>query len=85
MMIKKTLILLFVSLISFNASSFANVITDPPGEQEGDSINQKIDGKKEGYWIIWAHMRNLPDFKPNDKIEEGNYKTNRKMEQTPKP
>jgi len=79
MMIKKTLILLFVFLISFNASSFANVITDPPGEQEGDSINQKIDGKKEGYWIIWAHMRNLPDFKPNDKIEEGNYKTNRKI------
>ena len=82
MMIKRTLILLFVFLISLNASAFAYVITDPPGDQgdqEGDSINQKIDGKKEGYWIIWAHMRNLPDFKPNDKIEEGNYKTNRKI------
>ena len=61
MMIERTLILLFVFLISLNASAFSNVITDPPGDQEGDSINQKIDGKKEGYWIIWAHMRNLPD------------------------
>ena len=79
MMIKRTFILLFVFLISVNAHAFASLITDPPVDQEGDSINQKIDGKKEGYWIIWAHMRNLPDFKPNDKIEEGNYKTNRKI------
>ena len=50
-MIERTLILLFVFLISLNASAFANVITDPPVDQEGDSINQKIDGKKEGYWI----------------------------------
>lgn len=79
MKINRTIILLFVFLISFNANAFANVFTIPLGNQEGDSINQKIDGKKEGYWIIWAHMRNLPDFKPNDKIEEGNYKTNRKI------
>lgn len=72
---KSTYILIFISLISF--SSFA--ITDPITNGQNDTINQKVDGKKEGYWIIWAHMRNLPDFKPNDKVEEGNYKTNRKI------
>ena len=51
-MIKRTFILLFVFLISVNAHAFAPLITDPPADQEGDSINQKIDGKKEGYWII---------------------------------
>ena len=70
MIMKITLILLFVFIIGFDANANIDWITDPPVEQEGDSINQKIDGKKEGYWIIWAHMRNLPDFKPNDKIEE---------------
>ena len=62
MMIKRTFIILIVSLIGFNAKAY----TDPPGGQENDTINQKVDGKKEGYWIIWAHMRNLPDFKQND-------------------
>ena len=75
MLIKRAYILLIAFLVGFNA----NAMTDPPGDQENDTINQKIDGKKEGYWIIWAHMRNLPDFKPNDKIEEGNYKSNRKI------
>lgn len=75
MVIKRTFILLIVFLIGFNS----NAITDPPTGQENDTINQKVDNKKEGYWIIWAHMRNLPDFKPNDKIEEGVYKTNRKI------
>ena len=46
--------------------------------QTSDTINQTINGKKEGYWIIYAHMRNLPDYKPNDIVEEGKYKSSRK-------
>ena len=69
------LLILSVVVLSFNGMA----LTDPPGGQDNDTINQKVDGKKEGYWIIWAHMRNLPDFKPNDKVEEGRYKTNRKI------
>lgn len=46
--------------------------------QDNDTINQKIDGKKEGYWIIYAHMRDFSGYKPNDVVEEGRYKTNRK-------
>ncbi len=47
--------------------------------QDNDTINQKVDGKKEGYWIIYAHMRDFSDYKPNDIVEEGLYKTNRKF------
>lgn len=60
------------------SSSYATLdYNDTPGQN--DTINQKIEGRKEGYWIIWAHMRNLPDFKPNDKVEEGNYEMNKKI------
>ena len=46
---------------------------------QGATINETIDGKKEGPWVIFASMRNLTDYKPEDKYEEGNYKTNRKV------
>ncbi len=77
-MMKKIYAILF-TLCLLSTSGSAMTKTDPPGGQEKDTINQKVDGRKEGYWIIWAHMRNLPDFKPNDKVEEGNYKSNRKI------
>ena len=44
-----------------------------------DSINQTIEGKKEGYWIIYGKMRNLPDYKPDGIIEEGVFKSSRKQ------
>jgi antitoxin component YwqK of YwqJK toxin-antitoxin module len=52
-------------------------VTDPT-DQSSDTLNQKVDGKKHGYWIIFAHMRNMPDYAPDDVIEEGRYKMNRK-------
>lgn len=46
---------------------------------QGNTINETIEGKKEGAWVIFANMRNLPDYKPEDKYEEGSYKSNRKL------
>jgi antitoxin component YwqK of YwqJK toxin-antitoxin module len=46
--------------------------------QNTDTINRTVEGKKEGYWIIYAHMRNEPDYMPNDIIEEGLYVASRK-------
>ncbi|MCB9188712.1 MAG: hypothetical protein H6599_05455 [Flavobacteriales bacterium] len=51
--------------------------TDPT-DQNSDTLNQSVDGKKHGYWVIFAHMRNMPDYAPDDVIEEGRYKMNRK-------
>ncbi len=51
---------------------------EEPGDQENDTINQKVEGKKEGFWIIYAHMRNLADYKPSSVVEKGNYKRSRK-------
>ena len=44
-----------------------------------DTINQTVDNKKQGYWIIIGNMRNLPDYNPSDTIEEGFFKNNRKV------
>ncbi len=49
-----------------------------PLEYQGRTINQTIDGKKEGPWVIFAKMRNLKGYQPDDKYEEGDYKSNRK-------
>jgi len=46
---------------------------------QGNTINETIEGKKEGPWVIFASMRNLPDYKSEDKYEEGSYKSNRKV------
>lgn len=51
---------------------------EPGDEQGNDTINKKIEGKKEGYWVVYAHMRNLSDYKPSSIIEQGNYKKSRK-------
>jgi len=72
------LIYLFIILfISYSASAF-NSIVEPGDEQGNDTINQKLEGKKEGFWIIYAHMRNLSDYKPSSVIEQGSYKRSRK-------
>jgi antitoxin component YwqK of YwqJK toxin-antitoxin module len=43
-----------------------------------DSINQTVEGKKEGYWIIYGKMRTLEEYLEDDVIEEGMYKNSRK-------
>ncbi len=66
--------LLLTSLFFFANDGFV----EPGDEQENDTINQKKEGKKEGYWIIYAHMRNLSDYKPSSVIEKGSYIKSRK-------
>ena len=67
-----TLSIVLASLLAFGANA-------QPMEYQGQTINQTIDGKKEGPWVIFAKMRNLKGYKPDDKYEEGNYKANRKV------
>ena len=43
-----------------------------------DSVNRTIEGKKEGYWIIYGKMRNLEEYQDDEVIEEGKYKNGRK-------
>ena len=63
--------LLPVSLLAGDLASF--------GQTESmDSINQTIEGKKEGYWIIYGKMRNLPEYLANEVIEEGQFNNSRK-------
>lgn len=61
-----------------NANSSIDFDGNDPKLQNADTINRTVEGKKEGYWIIYAHMRNEPDYKPNDVIEEGRYVASRK-------
>jgi antitoxin component YwqK of YwqJK toxin-antitoxin module len=49
-----------------------------PIEFEGATYNETLDGKKEGQWIYFARMRDLAEFAPDAKVEEGTYKSNRK-------
>jgi len=69
--------ILLISLLFFTTMSVSALETDYG--QDNDTINQKVDGKKEGYWIIYAHMRDFSGYKPNDIVEEGRYKANRKF------
>lgn len=45
----------------------------------GDTIN-KVDQSnfKQGHWIYFGNMTNLPEYKPEQKVEEGKYQDNRK-------
>lgn len=72
----KNLLLIICIIFSIPMLSFGGV-TDPT-DQSSDTLNQEVDGKKHGYWVIFAHMRNMPDYAPDDVIEEGRYKMNRK-------
>lgn len=68
-----TLLILLLSTTLVSAR-----VGDKDYGQDIDTINQKVDGKKEGYWIIYAHMRDYSGYKPNDIVEEGLYKVDRK-------
>ncbi|MBL4625168.1 MAG: toxin-antitoxin system YwqK family antitoxin, partial [Flavobacteriales bacterium] len=46
---------------------------------DGDTINVVDENNmKQGHWIIFGKMKNLPDYGPDQKVEEGPYKNNRK-------
>jgi antitoxin component YwqK of YwqJK toxin-antitoxin module len=66
-----TILILALVLMSVNSAFVA--------QNPADTINQKDSlHKKQGYWKIYAHMRNEPDYKPEEIIEEGNYLNDRK-------
>ncbi|RMG78739.1 MAG: toxin-antitoxin system YwqK family antitoxin [Bacteroidetes bacterium] len=45
----------------------------------GDTINKKdATGKKQGHWIYFGNMTNLPDYAPDQIVEEGDFVNNRK-------
>jgi hypothetical protein len=56
---------LFVCTLNIDINIYA--------QSEVDTINQTIDGKKQGFWIILGSMRNLPDYNPIDIIEKDPY------------
>lgn len=65
--------ILILALVLMNANS-AFVAQNP-----SDTINQKDSlHKKQGYWKIYAYMRNEPGYKPDEIIEEGYYLNDRK-------
>ncbi|MFN3917183.1 MAG: toxin-antitoxin system YwqK family antitoxin [Flavobacteriales bacterium] len=45
----------------------------------GEEVNKKVDGMKEGKWVIQGSMVNLKDYKPDSVVEEGMYSKNRKV------
>ncbi len=47
-------------------------------EYDGKYVNRVINGKREGHWIIFAHTKNLPDYSPNAKYEEGKFMAGRR-------
>jgi antitoxin component YwqK of YwqJK toxin-antitoxin module len=62
----------FFSLLLSICTSFASLAQE-------DTLNQTINGQKEGSWILLG--KDNPDMKrcPSCKIEEGNYRNNRKQ------
>ena len=73
---KITIKVIFLALL---ISGISSIVSAQSLVYQGVTVNETIDGKKEGPWVIFASMRNLPDYKPEDKYEEGSYKTNRKV------
>ncbi len=63
---------MLICFIETNANNIQNQLSN-------DTINQTVDNRKHGYWIILGNMRNLPDYNPTDTIEEGFFKNNRKV------
>lgn len=44
-----------------------------------DTLNQTdATGKRQGFWIIWNKLINKPDYKPEQKVEEGRYVDSKK-------
>ena len=53
-------------------------ITTPNFQTQNDTLNQSLDGRKQGYWIIWSEMRPDLGYPLGTRIEEGTYKADRK-------
>jgi antitoxin component YwqK of YwqJK toxin-antitoxin module len=66
---KKSLLILFFITVKIAVAQSST----------SDSTNQfSPDGLKQGYWVLYGKDKNLPNYKPEDKVEEGKYMDNRK-------
>ena len=67
-------ILLFFFALSLSMAHANN-------DDQNEPVNQKsADGKKTGHWIYYGKdKRNKPEYKPEEKVEEGGYVNNRKQ------
>lgn len=48
------------------------------GNDQGEPLNQKVDGKKQGKWIYFGKDKPELGYPAEGKVEEGNYKDDRK-------
>lgn len=69
-------ILPFLSALLFWAVSFsdAHAVAGQAGINQTDA-----NGWKQGHWVITASMKATPGFKPEQPVEEGDYKDNKKV------
>lgn len=71
---------LFVTCLLFVLGGVAVYANSQSFVYEGEEVNKKdAQGRKQGKWVILGKMKNLPGYAPEEKIEEGEYKDNRKM------
>lgn len=72
---KKVICIAFVSVFSLGYAQ------ETPFEIfENDTINYTDENNlKQGFWKIWGKTKRLPDYDPDQVVEEGPYKNSRKM------
>lgn len=67
------------SNFNFAATSFLFPNDRGLNNENIDTINKREEKNlKEGHWIYFGKMAHLPDYKPDQKVEEGKYHHNRK-------
>ncbi|MCI5056076.1 MAG: hypothetical protein MRY83_08210 [Flavobacteriales bacterium] len=67
---------LFVCMLFFGE----NIVAQNYILYDGDTINRVDDNnQKQGEWVYFGRMKNEPEFKPDQIVEEGNFKNNRKQ------
>src|SRR5690606_30059638 len=66
-------LVLTLSMISSSALSLA--LADETQDQNNQTDEQ---GRKQGHWVYYGKDSNEPKYAPDDKVEEGPYKDDRK-------
>ncbi|MCC7302571.1 MAG: toxin-antitoxin system YwqK family antitoxin [Bacteroidia bacterium] len=57
---------------------FAVCLAAFAGDQNGTNYTDPATGWKQGHWVYTNEVKKLPNFPPTAKVEEGDYKDNRK-------
>ncbi|MBT6438588.1 MAG: toxin-antitoxin system YwqK family antitoxin [Flavobacteriales bacterium] len=67
-----TCVFIFLSFWNVSASQTSQIY-------DGDTINVVDENNmKQGHWIYFGNMKNIPGYSPDQKVEEGSFKNNRK-------